>query len=68
MRICLWNINNKVRRILDRIIAKIRQPHQRSSTALALYHVADRLFIQGILRQRTDHKDTILDQTDRSML
>ena len=45
-----------------------RQPHQISSTALDLHHIADRLFKKSCLRRNTDYQDTILDQTDRSML
>ena len=42
--------------------------HQICTSGLTFYHIGECFFIQIILRQNTDHKCSVLDQADRSML
>ena len=42
--------------------------HQISAAALALDHIADGLLEELVLGQHADHKDAVLDETDRAVL
>ena len=67
MFIRLRHINGKVYLILDLIVSISCQTHQVGSTALALLHIADSLFVQLALGQHTDNQRALLDQADGSV-
>ena len=64
----LRNIDRKVYLIFDFILAICSQPHQISTTALALQHIADSLFIEFALGQHADNQRSLLNQTNGSVL
>ena len=64
----LWNINCEVYLIFGFILAISSEPHQISTTALALQHIADSLFVEFALGQHADDQRSLLNQTNSSVL
>ena len=57
----LWNIYREVYLIFNFILTISSEPHQIRSTALALQHIADSLFVEFALGKHTDDQCSLLD-------
>ena len=68
MRICLRDIDDKVRQIFDTVVAVRCDRHEGRASALDFDHIADCLFVELRLCQRADDQNIVLDQADRSVL
>ena len=64
----LRNIDRKVYLIFDFIFAISSKPHQISTTALALQHITNSLFVEFALGQHADNQRSLLNQTNSSVL
>ena len=68
MFVHLRNIYREVHLIFDFILAINSEPHQISTTAFALQHIADSLFVEFALGQHVDDQRSLLNQTNSSVL